>query len=149
MTQSMDTLLSARRADLDGGSPPAPTEATASDVEVIPPADGVTGEILPAVPPSAAGSPVQPAPEIPTAFPLIPPKVLGGLPYASNYMKLAKTIHNTELVPKAFKGRPDAIMAAMMYGYELGLGPMQAMNGLHVIEGKVGQDAELMRALIT
>ncbi|MGA9527139.1 MAG: hypothetical protein WBS24_03375 [Terriglobales bacterium] len=146
MTQSMDTLLSARRAELANGAAPS------TDVEVIPPADGQTGEILPAAgPPSVpAGSPVAPAPaELPTQFPVNPPKVLGGLPYAKNYMKLALTIHQTELVPKAFRDRPDAVMAAMMYGYELGLGPMQALNGLHVIDGKVGQDAELMRALIT
>jgi hypothetical protein len=145
MSQSMDSLLSARRADIDSGTPTA-------DVEVIPPADGQTGELLPAaVPPSAtAGSPVAITNDeaAPPQFPMIPPKVLGGLPYAANYMKLARTIHNTEMVPKSFRGKPDALMAAFMYGYEVGLGPMQSSNGINVIDGSAGLNAETMRALI-
>ena len=138
----MSTLLSRPPGrDLATQTPPIAN----GEVEVIGPVDGTTGEILPAaVPPSAPVGPPVAAVDPPTAFPLIPPKVLGGLPYASNYMKLAKTIHQTELVPKAFQGRPDAIMAAMMYGYELGLGPMQALNGLQPSSrARSVQDAEL------
>ena len=79
---------------------------------------------------------------------MIPAKVLGGIPYASEYARLAKTICNTEMVPMAFRGAWDKVMAAFMRGYELGLGPMQSLDSFNVIEGKVGLGAEAMRALI-
>jgi len=114
-----------------------------TDSDTPPAADPDTGEIVDAeLVPATAG----PATDL-VVYP--PPKVLGGLPYARDYMKLAQTIHSTEMVPKDFRGRPDAIMAAMMYGYELGLGPMQALSGINVIDGKPSMSAELMRALIT
>ncbi len=111
------------------------------DVEVIPPADPVTGEIVPAQGPTPATTP-------PVSVGVIPSKALGGLPYAAEYMRLAKTIHRTEMVPKDFQGRPDAISAAMLYGYELGLGPMQALSGINLIQGRPSLSAELMRALM-
>jgi hypothetical protein len=99
------------------------------------------GEIVPAGPPP---QPVEYAPQ----YPSIPPKVVGGLPYVRDYMKLARTIHSTEMVPVAFQGRPDAILACFLRGYELGFGPMQALDSFNVIQGKVGLTAEAMRALI-
>jgi hypothetical protein len=93
-------------------------------------------------------APMAPAPAAPD-FRMTPPKVVGGLPYASTYARLSKTICGTEMVPGSLRGRWDAVMAAMMMGYELGLGPMQALNGIQVIDGKAGLSAEMMRALIT
>lgn len=93
---------------------------------------------------STAIEPVAPV----TAYPAIPPKVVGGLPYVRDYVKLAHTISGTELVPAAFRGRWDAITAAFMRGHEMGLGPMQALDSFHVIQGKTGLSAEAMRALI-
>lgn len=62
--------------------------------------------------------------------------------------QLAEVIADTEFVPKAMKGKPDVVCAAIMYGDELGLGPMQALAGLDVVEGKPRPSAELCRALI-
>ena len=78
---------------------------------------------------------------------MIPAKVLGGIPYASEYARLAKTVCNTEMVPGSMRGAWDKVMAAFMRGYELGLGPMQALDSFNVIDGKVGLGAESMRAL--
>lgn len=62
--------------------------------------------------------------------------------------QLAEVLAGTEFVPKAMRGKPDAVTAAIMYGDELGLGPMQALAGLDVVEGKPRPSAELARALI-
>ena len=62
--------------------------------------------------------------------------------------KTAQKIANTPFVPTAFRGKPEAVFAAILYGDELGLGPMQSLNSIHVIEGKPSMSPELMRALV-
>ena len=62
--------------------------------------------------------------------------------------KTAQRIANTPFVPTAFRGKPESVFAAVLYGEELGLGPMQSLNSIHVIEGKPSMSPELMRGLV-
>lgn len=61
---------------------------------------------------------------------------------------LAQKVAPTEFVPTALRGKPEAVLAAMLTGHELGIGPMQALAKIHVIEGRPSMAAELMRALV-
>jgi hypothetical protein len=61
---------------------------------------------------------------------------------------LAKLTTNTEMVPKALRGRPDAALAVMVYGHELGLSPMTSLREVFIIDGTPSCSAKLMRALI-
>ena len=63
-------------------------------------------------------------------------------------MKLAKTLAWTEFVPGALRGKPEAVLACILTGRELGIGPMQSLQQIHVIDGKPGVSPELMRAMI-
>jgi len=62
--------------------------------------------------------------------------------------KLAQMTSRTEMVPKVLRGRPDAAMAVMVYGHELGLRPMTALREIFIIEGTPSCSAKLMRSLI-
>jgi hypothetical protein len=63
-------------------------------------------------------------------------------------LELAGRLSKTEFVPSALRGRPEAIMAAILTGGELGIDPMVSLRGIHIIEGKPTLTAELQRALI-
>ena len=77
-----------------------------------------------------------------------PPKVLGGLPHLQEYMMLADSISRTAMVPDNLRNKPDEVLAVVMYGAELGIGPMQALQQINFIKGKPSAAAELLRALV-
>lgn len=61
-------------------------------------------------------------------------------------MTMARTIANTPFVPEGYRGQPEAVVAAILYGREIGVGPMQALRQIHMIDGKPSLSAELMMA---
>lgn len=60
---------------------------------------------------------------------------------------IAQRVALTPFAPKGLK-TPESVMAAILFGSELGLGPMQALQNIHVVEGKTACSAELMRAMV-
>lgn len=62
--------------------------------------------------------------------------------------ELAQKIASTEFVPVSLRGSVPKTAAAILYGRELDLPPMTALGSIHVINGKAGISAELMRAMI-
>lgn len=62
--------------------------------------------------------------------------------------RLASTLFRTDFVPGALRGKKEAVLACILSGRELGIGPMQALQQIHVIDGKPGVSPELMRAMI-
>jgi hypothetical protein len=62
--------------------------------------------------------------------------------------QIAHRLAGTDFVPKALRDKPGAIMACIMYGHEIGVEPMQSLQKIHVIDGRPGMAAELMRALV-
>ena len=63
-------------------------------------------------------------------------------------LRLAEVIADTELVPPTLRGRPDAVVAVILTGYELGLGPMQSLQTIDIINGRPELSAEGKRALV-
>lgn len=63
-------------------------------------------------------------------------------------MTLARQVAGTDFVPKALRGKPEQVLACILTGHELGVGPMMALSKVHVIEGRPAMAAELMRAVI-
>lgn len=68
---------------------------------------------------------------------------------ADEAWKLAQRLGQTDFVKSNMRGKPEAVLAAILMGDELGIGPMQSLSKIDVIEGRPACSAELMRALIT
>lgn len=61
---------------------------------------------------------------------------------------LAAVIANTDMVPTGLRGRADAVVAVILAGHELGLGPMQSLQTIDLIQGRPALSPEGMRALV-
>jgi hypothetical protein len=62
--------------------------------------------------------------------------------------ELAQQIAGTDFVPTGLRNNPAAITAAILYGDEVGVGPMQSLARIAVINGRPTLAAETQRALI-
>lgn len=61
---------------------------------------------------------------------------------------LAKDLSGSRLLPTPLQGKPSDVLAIVLAGKELGLGPMQSVRGLEVIQGKIAMTSGLIGALI-
>lgn len=61
---------------------------------------------------------------------------------------LAGKISGTSFVPSTMRGKPAEVAACILTGREIGIGPMEALQKIHVIEGRPTLSAELMRAQV-
>lgn len=77
-----------------------------------------------------------------------PVETLTTLELAPEAWKLASRVADTEFVPKALRGKPEAVLACILAGHEAGLSPMTSLRSIHVIEGRPSMSAELMRAIV-
>ncbi len=77
--------------------------------------------------------------------PFNPDSTFDLVPQASS---LAEQIAATDFAPQGLRGKPAAVMAAMLQGHELGIGPMASLSQIAVINGKPCMSAQLMRALV-
>ena len=61
--------------------------------------------------------------------------------------ELAKMIAETEFVPAELRNRTEAVAACILYGDELGIGPMVSLAKIDIIKGRPAPKAELGRML--
>lgn len=61
---------------------------------------------------------------------------------------LAGKISGTSFVPKGLRGKPAETAACILAGREIGIGPMESLQKIHVVDGRPTMSAELMRSLV-
>lgn len=66
----------------------------------------------------------------------------------SELYRVAQTVAKSQLVPEAFRGKPEDCFLAMAMGMELGFSPFVALQSFFVHKGKVGVPGEVMLSLI-
>lgn len=63
-------------------------------------------------------------------------------------MQTADFLGRSLLIPKDLRGKPADIAVILMTGMELGIGPMQALQNIAVVNGKPTSEGKLLLALI-
>lgn len=63
-------------------------------------------------------------------------------------MHYAKALAEANLLPAAYRKQPANVLLAMEYGDALGLSPIAAIQGVHIIDGKPTASAQLIGALV-
>jgi hypothetical protein len=63
-------------------------------------------------------------------------------------MEFSKIIAESDLVPKDYKGKPGNVLVAVQMGLELGLPPLQAIQGIAVIGGRPSLWGDALLALV-
>lgn len=61
--------------------------------------------------------------------------------------RLAQNLAVSSLLPDALRGKPSDTLAIILYGQEIGLAPMQAIQSIYVVRGKPQLSADLWTAL--
>jgi len=62
-------------------------------------------------------------------------------------INLARVLHASRLLPRGL-ATPEAVVATIITGAELGLSPMQAIRSIHIIDGKPTMSSDLMVAMV-
>lgn len=63
-------------------------------------------------------------------------------------VEYARLLAASGMLPQQYRGRPENLLWAVEYATMLGLSPMAAITGVHVIEGKPSASAGLISALV-
>lgn len=63
-------------------------------------------------------------------------------------IQFSEMLAKSAMVPKAYQGKPEDIMVAVQWGYEIGLAPLQALQNISVINGKPSVYGDAAMALV-
>lgn len=63
-------------------------------------------------------------------------------------LALAQELSNAQLLPRAYQRNPGNLLYAIQYAEALGIHPIAAITGIHVIEGKPTASAQLIGGLV-
>lgn len=103
----------------------------------------MTTQNLPATTTAAPPAPTNGAP--PAAKPRV--QLVGPQGDLDQAFRLAQALAHSQLVPQALRGKPSDILVIILYGQELSLPPMQAMQVIDVMKGRPSLRANLWVAL--
>ena len=76
-------------------------------------------------------------------------KALATIPSDLNgFSALAEQFAKSKLIPSDLQGKAPDVFVTLLAGHELGLSPMAALRGIHVVKGKPVLSADTMAAIV-
>lgn len=82
-----------------------------------------------------------------TALAPRPVELGGAVTDLDSAMRLSKTLAVAAVMPDSIRNKPADVLAMVLYGQDLGLSPMQAIQGIYVVKGKPQLAAQTWLAL--
>lgn len=67
---------------------------------------------------------------------------------ATNAKQMAMSLSKSKMVPYSLAGKPEDIFAIMLYGHELNIPAMTALQNISVIQGKPSVSPQMMLAMV-
>lgn len=64
------------------------------------------------------------------------------------FSSLAEQFAKSRLIPEALQAKPADVFVTLLAGHELGLSPMAALRGIHVVKGKPVLSSDTMAAIV-
>ena len=84
----------------------------------------------------------------PTDSPMVPVGTIShGLAVLGQAERFAEMLSNSQFIPAAYRGKPGDVMACVLYGESLGVPPLQALQGVAVINGRPSVYGDLALAV--
>lgn len=62
--------------------------------------------------------------------------------------RLSQALAMAGLLPSGLRGKPSDVLAVILYGAELGIGPVQALQGIYIVQGRPVVAAQTWLALL-
>lgn len=63
-------------------------------------------------------------------------------------IQFSEMLAKSQMVPRQYQNKPEDIMVAVQWGYEIGLAPLQALQNISVINGKPSVYGDAAMALV-
>ena len=63
-------------------------------------------------------------------------------------IEFSSMLSRSQMVPKNYQNKPEDILVAVQWGYEIGLAPLQALQAISVINGKPSVYGDAAMALV-
>lgn len=79
---------------------------------------------------------------------LVPVNVSAPITGWDEVWRLSSNLAHAQVLPKELRGKPADVAAMILYGQDLGLSPMQAIQGIYIVEGRPSLSAQLWLALV-
>lgn len=92
-------------------------------------------------------SPYNPNTDLMPQQPTAAPDLMSWAIEAGEVYKIAEALARTQFVPATLRGKQDDICAQILYGREVGMTPMVALQQIHLIDGRPSMSALSMRGL--
>jgi hypothetical protein len=78
----------------------------------------------------------------------LPVNVSGRISSFDEVYRLAQNLSTAGLMPRDLRGKAADVTAIILYGQDLGLSPMQSIQGIYVVEGRPSLSAQSWLALV-
>jgi hypothetical protein len=77
-----------------------------------------------------------------------PVSIVGPMSGLDQAWRMSQALAQSALLPAALRGKPNDVLVTILYGQEVGLSPMQALQAIYVVNGRPSMSGQLWLAKV-